>query len=148
MLLQVSQHPICMNTASFPTDIHPILGTLTPLSNHCKEAISYLVSIYSPLHALQSPSLPNWGLNSQCLVWGSLFMMVWPQSSDKAAWGRYGITVTHSHSTSHLYCSSWFLLSMDGEPSPPIRKPPVANEFPTTRYILHSGCKTNRTSAL
>lgn len=42
----------------------------TPLSSHCREAISYLASIHSPSHAFQRAlSLPNQGLNSHS-VWG------------------------------------------------------------------------------
>ena len=39
--------------ASPPTNIHGVLGTLSPPSSHCKEAISYLASIHSPSHAFQ-----------------------------------------------------------------------------------------------
>lgn len=54
-----------MNAVLPPPNTHDVLGTLTPLSSHCKAAISYLVSIHSP-YAFQGalPSLPIQALTS------------------------------------------------------------------------------------
>lgn len=48
--------------------IHGILGTLTPMSSHCKEEISYwLPPILLPIPTKRVLSLASRGLDSQCL---------------------------------------------------------------------------------
>lgn len=48
--------------------IHGILGTLTPMSSHCKEEISYwLPPILLPIPTKRVLSLASQGLDSQCL---------------------------------------------------------------------------------
>lgn len=48
---KVFQQPLWMQHYLLGT--HDVLGTLTPPSSHCKEAISCLASIHSPSHAFQ-----------------------------------------------------------------------------------------------
>lgn len=88
---------VYMNAALPPTNTHGVLGTLTPLSSRCKEEIAYLASIHSPSHAVQRVlSLPNQGLNSQCL--GFQRLLVWwtdLQSSAKAVGARHIYPIFH-----------------------------------------------------
>lgn len=88
---------VYMSAALPPANTHGVLGTLTPLSSHCKEASSYLASIHSPSHAVQRVlSLPNQGLNSQCL--GFQRLLVWwtdLQSSAKVVGARHICPIFH-----------------------------------------------------
>lgn len=122
-----------VSRASPPANVL-VMTAWTLLSCQYKETI-YLV----PRVVLHLPSkipfLPNIGVNVGFLV---LDLFVWLshlQSSAKAAWGKYGIIITPSHSTSELYYPSWLFLSSCGKPSSPIFKSFVLKVFPNTWYI-------------
>lgn len=123
-----------------PTTIHGILGTLTPLSSHCKKAISYLASTHSASHVFQRVlSLSNQGLNSQCL--GFQRLLAWwtdPQGSAKAVRARciYLIFQGSIH--------QWKMSSLS------VCKPPSVNKSFQLHGTLNAACKMeqNRASGL
>lgn len=125
------------------TNIHEVLGTLTPLSSPCKGASFYLVSIHSPSQAFQGVlSLPSQGLNS-CSVSGFHASLC------------DGLTyraLTKQSERCTLISFFAVLLSVDDELPSPILKPSAVskNESFQLHGVLHSGCKTeqNRASVL